>query len=92
MLLLFDVGTHLGTEFNIKTWLEISSIRLGACSYCSGGFLGIQINKLTCGKGLGNIVAIVIGLLDVSCNLFMGGSIGGIVGGGCLHTQLHEGL
>jgi len=38
------MGTHLGTEFNIHTWLEESLLSLGACSHSPGGFLGSQIN------------------------------------------------
>jgi len=89
-LLLFDKGTHSGTEFNIHTWLEEGLLILSACSCGPGGFLGIQINELTCANGLGNVVAIVIVLLNVSGNLFMDSSTRGIVGGGCVHTKLHE--
>jgi len=91
MLLSFDMGTHSGTEFNVQTGLEQVSLSLGSAgSEGPDGFLGIQINELTCAHGLGNVVATVSMLLNVSGNLFMDGSTGGTVGVGCADTKLHD--
>jgi len=90
MLFSFDMGTHSGAEFNVHAGLEDSLLSLGACGDGPGGFLGTQINQLTCANGLGNVVATVVILLDAGCCFLMDGSMRGTVGGGCVHTKFHE--
>ena len=89
MLLSFDVGTHLGAEFNIRTWLEWGFLSLGACSFSPGEFLGIQINELTSANGLGHIVATAALLLNVQ--FFIDSGTQGNVGGGCVDSKHHDG-